>query len=171
MLHCGTSNLTIENGALSRFFLRRKSAANFEAWSITARGNKFFHTFKKDYRIKSRALFENAIKLDPGYVDAWLLLAATHERDEADVRGSKESRAASLKRALELVQKALTMDDKNALSHLQREMIYRTQRQFENAISMDPAFVFGGQPYLLEGGKESDYHCVQDYMQDVRIWI
>ena len=103
---------------MSRFFPRRKSTANFKAWSITARGNKFFHTFKKDNRIKVRALFENAIKLDPGHVDAWLLLVATHERDEVDVRGSKESRAASLKRALELVQKALTMDDKNALAHL-----------------------------------------------------
>jgi adenylate cyclase len=115
--------------------LYSKSTANFEAWSNTAKGNKLFHAFKKDDRIKARALFENAIKLDPGYVEAWALLAATHERDAADIRGSKEFRAASLKRALEHVQKALTLDDKNALAHLQLGMIYRTQRQLENAIT------------------------------------
>jgi adenylate cyclase len=134
----------LTHGEAARLYAR--STDNLEAWSYMAKGIKVFLKFTgKEDNAKARTLFEEAIKLDPGYVDAWVGLAATYDLDAREL--SKESRAASLKRANELVQKALAQDDKNAWAHQTQGNIYRTQGQLEKAttefkmaISLEPNF-------------------------------
>ncbi len=136
----------VETGGTAR--LHAKSTDNFEAWTNVAKGMKLCLKFNEEDNIKARALFEAAIKLDPGYTDAWKWLARSHIFDAR--YGWSESRAASLKRALEIAQKALALDDKNPGVHNTLGQIYRDQRQIEKAtsefkmaISLDPNFSVG----------------------------
>ena len=106
---------------------------NFEAWTNVAKGMELCLKLNKEDNIKARALFEAAIKLDPGYAGAWKWLARSYQFDAR--LGWSESRAASMKRAHELALKALALDDKNAGAHAMLGGIYQDQRQLEKSIS------------------------------------
>ena len=78
-------------------------------------------------------LFERAIQLDPGYAFAWTMLAWTHWIDANF--GFSESRNESFKRAVELAEKAVALDDDQPSIHALLGGIYLFQRQYEKAIS------------------------------------
>lgn len=118
-------------GELARSFAR--STDNIEAWSNTSKGFHLFLKSNKEDNAKARELFETALKLDPGYVAAWGLLAETHLEDS--MSGWSESRAESFKRAVEFAQKALAIDEKSHGGHIVMGNIYLSQRQHEKAIT------------------------------------
>ncbi len=125
-----------------------KSTDNLEAWSYGVKGNYLLDRFNKEDNVKARELLEAAIKLDPGYVLAYVWLGATHTL--AANYGWSESPVDSFKRAHELAQKALTLDDKSASVHALLGLIYLFQRQHDKAItegklaiSLDPNFSIG----------------------------
>ena len=137
--------LRVEVGIGEQARIESKSTDNFEAWTNVAKGSKLFTKFNKEDNIRARALFEAAIKLDPGYAIAWAWLVRSHT--VAAGQGWSESRAASLKLALELAQKALALDDKSPGVHHSLGSLYMGQRQLEKAInefkiaiSLDPNF-------------------------------
>jgi adenylate cyclase len=55
-----------------------KTTENLEAWSYGVRGNDLLDKFNKEDNIRARELLETAIRLDPGYVLAYVWLGATH---------------------------------------------------------------------------------------------
>ncbi|NIO04019.1 MAG: tetratricopeptide repeat protein [Proteobacteria bacterium] len=125
-----------------------KSTDNLEAWSYGVKGNYLLDRFNKEDNVKARKLLEAAIKLDAGYVLAYVWLGATHTADGA--YGWSESPVDSWKRAHELAQKALALDDKGASVHALLTLIYLFQRQHDKAItegklaiSLDPNFSIG----------------------------
>jgi len=137
--------LRVEVGSGEQARIESKSTDNFEAWTNVAKGAKLFAKFNKEDNIKARALFEAAIKLDPGYAIAWAWLVRSHT--VAATQGWSESRAASLKLALEFAQKALALDDKSPGVHHSLGVLYAARRQLEKAISefkiaisLDPNF-------------------------------
>jgi len=65
---------------------------------------------------KARALFEQALALDPGYSDGWTRLAYSHLRD-IDL-GCTDDRAASLASGFEAARRAVALDDASSAAHL-----------------------------------------------------
>jgi adenylate cyclase len=122
-----------------------KTTDNLEAWSYGVRGNCLLDKFNREDNIKARDLLETAIKLDPGYVLAYVWLGATHT--SAAAYGWVDSPADSFKRVDELAQKALALDDKNPSVHVMLALNYLFQREHDKAIaegelaiSLDPNF-------------------------------
>jgi tetratricopeptide (TPR) repeat protein len=113
--------------------LYEKSTDNLEAFSHHIKGLELFNEHTKEDNAKAREHFKAAIKLDPEFVTAWGLLASTHL---IDVQGGwSDSPSNSLKRAFELTQKALKLDEQDAVVHAIMGTIYLYQRQHEKAIA------------------------------------
>ena len=120
----------LTSGEQARVFA--KYTDNLDAWSYGVKGNYLLDKFNKEDNIKARELLEAAIKLDPEYVSAIVWLGATHTVDGG--YGWSESPRDSFKRAHELAQMALTLDDKNANVYILLGTIYLAQRIHDKAI-------------------------------------
>jgi adenylate cyclase len=141
-----TLQVELTHGEQARVYA--KSTENLEAWSCGVKGNNFLDKFNKEDNLKARELFEAAIKIDTGYVLAYVWLGATHTLDAA--YGWSGSPVDSFKRAHELAQKALILDDKSASVHALLGLTYLFQRQHDKAItegklaiSLEPNFSIG----------------------------
>ena len=109
------------------------STTSFEAWSYCVKGSHHFQRYTKWDNIKARKLFKQAIKLDPEYVRAWILLAWTHFIDARNAYGNSPNE--SIKQAVLIAQKASAIDDSTALLQAFWGTLYLTQRQHEKAIT------------------------------------
>ena len=89
-----------------------KSTTNLEAWSYAVRGLKLFERVSKENNAKAMELFERAVELDPGYVWAWVRLAWTHIT--ASKPGWSQSPSESWKKAVEISQKVLVLDESDS---------------------------------------------------------
>jgi len=81
---------------------------------------------------KARRLAEEAIKLDPDYAQAYRWLSGTHLIDVW--LGSTKSPRESLKKAMELAQKAISLDDSLGGAHGLLGNIYIMKRAYEKGI-------------------------------------
>ena len=125
-----------------------KTTDNLEAWSYGVRGNYHLDRCNREDNVKARELLKTAIKLDPGYVLAYVWLGATHHADAT--YGWSESAADSCTSAYELARKAAALDDKSASVQILLGLIYLFQREHDKAIaagkmsiSLDPNFSIG----------------------------
>ena len=121
----------LSSGEQARVFA--KSTDNLDAWCYGVKGNYLLDKFNKEDNIKARELLEAAIKLDPGHVSAIVWLGAT--LTVAAAYGWSESPDESFRRAHELAQKALALDDKSANVHILLGTIYLAQRLHDKAIA------------------------------------
>jgi adenylate cyclase len=103
---------------------------------------------KREDNVKARELFEKAFKLDPEYVRVLQLLGWTHLTDVWF--GWSKSPQESIERAIELAQKADTIDESDVGLHALWSVIYSTKSQYERAIeeatkaiARDPNFPIG----------------------------
>jgi TolB-like protein len=118
---------------------------NLQAWENAVRAYALFEHFTKEDNARSRALFEQAVELDPKYGWALAKIAFTHL---TDARFSfTEDRAASFERALEIAQQTLKLDDGIADTHILLSLIRLTQRRYDEAlvagrkaIALDPNY-------------------------------
>jgi len=111
----------------------RARTPNLEAWEYAARAVSLYLSFSKEDNAKAQALYENAVKLDPGYAFAWTGLGWCHFMDGQF--GFSASRAQSFKQAGHLAQKALELDDTEPLVHGLLAHLHLVQRQYDQAIS------------------------------------
>ena len=109
-----------------------KSTTNLEAWSYAVRGLKLFERVSKENNAKAMELFEQAVELDPGYVWAWVRLAWTHV--VAAKPGWSQSPSESIKKAVEISQKVLVLDESDSDVCALLGLIYRMQNRYEQAI-------------------------------------
>jgi TolB-like protein/Flp pilus assembly protein TadD len=121
----------LTSGEQARVFA--KSTDNLDAWCYGVKGNYLLDKFNREDNLKARELLEAAIKLDPGHASAIVWLGATHTVDAA--YGWSKSPAESFKRAHELAQKALALDDKSPNVHILLGTIYLAQRLHDQAIA------------------------------------
>jgi len=109
------------------------STDSFEAWSHAVKGYGLLEESSPENNVKARKLFERATELDPRYVFAWVMLAWTYY---VDVRGAyTKSPGESIKRAIELAQKASTLDDTLPEVHSLWNTLYLLQGHHEEAIA------------------------------------
>ena len=97
---------------------------------LQARDLKRHQTVENNY--KARQLAEEAIALDPKYSQAYRWLGGTHLIDVW--LGSTKSPRESLKKAVELAQKALSLDDSLGGAHGLLGNIYIMRRDYEKGI-------------------------------------
>ncbi len=110
-----------------------RGTANLEAYEKCLQALNEFQRINKEGILLARQRAEEAIALDPQYPAAYRLAAWTHYNDARF--GWSQSRSESFKRAVELAQKALELDDSEAGAHSLLGMIYLYKRQHERAIA------------------------------------
>jgi tetratricopeptide (TPR) repeat protein len=92
----------------------------------------FYRTNKEDNAM-ARRLYEEAIALDPNYAFVYASLAWTHM---ADIWfGTSKSPMESLARAIELGQKAVSIDESEAIGHSSLGYFYTFAGQFDKAVA------------------------------------
>jgi len=103
---------------------------NFEAWRHSVKAHIHHNRLTKMDNRKAREHYEQALKLDPDYMLAWMMLAFTH------VTGVmfSESPGDSIKRALEIAHKTSERWPAS-YRHSFMNMIYYIQGQHEKAIA------------------------------------
>jgi len=112
--------------------LRLGSTWNFEAWGYVVKGKSIFHNFGKEDMVRSRELFDKAIKIDPKDAGAVLLLAWTHKIDAQ--LGYTDSKDKSLKLSAELAKKSVAMNDKDPNVHSLLSLLYLIQGDHGKAV-------------------------------------
>jgi TolB-like protein/Flp pilus assembly protein TadD len=110
-----------------------KSTTNLEAWSYAVRGLKLFERVSKENNAKAMELLERAVELDPGYVWAWVRLAWTHV--VAAKPGWSQSPSESIKKAVEISQKVLVLDESDSDVCALLGLVYLIQNRYEQAIT------------------------------------
>jgi len=127
---------------------------NLEAWGYVVKGGDLFGHFAKEDNAKARKLFERASEIDPGYALAWTMLAWTHFMDAW--LGYSESRAGSIKRAIEFAKKSGSIDDTQPEIHSLWNSIYLIQGKYEKAIS-------AGEKAIALGPNSANSHILLAY--------
>jgi len=110
-----------------------KGTDSLEAWRHVSKGISLFWRWRKEDNAKARELFEQAVELDPEYAAAWTWLAGSHYLDVA--LGWADSPSESYRRALQLTQKALELDDSNPLAHALLGEFHGHKGQYGKAIA------------------------------------
>jgi adenylate cyclase len=110
-----------------------RGTSNVEAFLKNMEAYEHLFHYTKEHTALARKLFEEAIVLDPNYAKAYACLGNMHVRDVW--LGTSKSPKESLGRAIELGQKALTLDDTDAAVHSKTAYIFAMTRQFDKAVS------------------------------------
>jgi adenylate cyclase len=110
-----------------------KGTKNVEAYSKLLQALAHMQVANKDKVALARPLAEEALALDPGYANAYAVLANVNIM-EVFVGVSKSPRE-SLDRAEELAKKALALDDSNFYPHTILSLTYVFKKQFDKALS------------------------------------
>ena len=113
--------------------VRHRSTNNLRAWRYAVKGSGFFERFTKEGNTHARELFERAIEIDSGYVWALALLAWTYW---AEARyGWSASPADSLNRCVDIVNKAVKLDDPLSEIYSVMGATHLFKRQYDEAIA------------------------------------
>ena len=122
--------IKLTEGEQARVFHRYTE--NLDAWALASQAWYLIQTFTREDTARVRELSEQAVKLDPRYGFAWSLLAYSYFN--AARMGWCESPEEYFKKAIELNQKALTIDKDLFCATAMLGHIYLFQRQYEQAI-------------------------------------
>jgi adenylate cyclase len=132
---------------------RTGSTLNFEAWGYAVKGMSSFYKFGKEDMVRSRELFEKALKIDPKYAFAAQMLAWTHKIDASF--GYTDSKDNSIKLSAELAKKSAAMNDKYPMVHSLFSLLYLIQGNHEKAVQEGKKAITLGpnvaEAYLLFG--------------------
>jgi adenylate cyclase len=109
-----------------------KSTDNLEAWKQLVMGQQFGIRLTKGDNAKAREHYKAALNIDPTFVSAMVLLSLTHSVDVT--MGWSDSPSTSIKRAFQLVQEALKLDEQDPSANAILGGFYLGQRQHEKAI-------------------------------------
>jgi adenylate cyclase len=142
--------------------MQAKGTNSLDAYLLFLQGWKEAGSMNKDGNFLGRQLAEKAIALDPKYALAYNLLATTYMNEV--ILGLSEDPRVSLKKAMELTQKAIALDKSLAWPHALLGFLYTLTRQHdkgiaecEQAVNLEPnsaisyfylslAFKYAGRP-------------------------
>jgi len=111
---------------------RIRTTDNLDAWRYASKGAGIIHKFSKEATVQSRELFKKALEIDPEFADALTYLAWTHFNDFRF--GFTDSRSESLKKAVELANKSLAMDENQPFVLALLAYSYLIQKQYDKAL-------------------------------------
>jgi adenylate cyclase len=120
-----------------------KGTKNIDAFIKYLQAYELIDSASKEGNAHARKILEEALALDPEYPRIYMGLAYTHFMDVW--YGTTDSPDQSLARALELAQKAISLDDSNAAAYSTLGLVYMYKRLYdkaiaecERAVSLDP---------------------------------
>ncbi len=107
-----------------------RGTRNVEAFLKILEGREHVNRATKEDNVLARKLFEEAITLDPNHATAYTYLAWTYMVDASFGKSPEES----FRRAMELGQRAVALDESEAFAHASLGNFYTYAGQFEKAI-------------------------------------
>ncbi len=113
--------------------VQAKPPDNLDAWDLCLRARAFLDEWTDEATDKARALFEEAIALDPTYADAYDGLAWAYSRDL--LVESTDDRQATKDRMLEAAQRAVALDNDSARAHFRLSTAYLWRNERELALA------------------------------------
>jgi len=112
--------------------LGRGSTTNLEAWGYAIKASEALVSGTREDIAKARGMLEQAVALDPDYVNSWIGLALTHWFDARF--GWSQSPPESIRQTSIIAQKVLSLDDTNPEAHVLMGCIYLYLRNYEQAV-------------------------------------
>jgi adenylate cyclase len=109
-----------------------KGTDNLQAYLKSLRAREYYLTQTREDNDLARRTAEEAIALDPEYAPPYHVLSITHMMDV--FFGTTKSPRQSMTRAVELIQKAIALDDSYALAHGWLGFLYAHLRKYEESI-------------------------------------
>ncbi len=123
--------------------LRAKGTTNLEAYLKLMQARQYIQVLNKENVALARQLTEQALALDPRYAGAYATLCKVQLM--AVVVGTYKNPREALEQAAKLGEKAITLDDSNALAHATVGAVYAWLKEYdkaiaetEKAVSLDP---------------------------------
>jgi len=110
-----------------------KGTNNLGAYLKCLQANELINKINPESNALAKQLAQEAIVLDPNYAWAYYILGRTYMMDVWV--GASKSPKASMGKAMELVQKAIAMDDTNADSYSLSGFLYSMTNQHDKAIA------------------------------------
>lgn len=115
------------------FRILGKNTDNLEAYIKMMQFRQVFMQFNKESNVQARQLAEEVISLDPGWWAGYQCLAMVNELDVW--LGMSKSPKESMMKAIELDQKAISLDDSVATIHAHLGYLYVQIREHEKGIA------------------------------------
>jgi adenylate cyclase len=112
----------------------RGGTRSVEAWELYLQADVQVRLWSKESEAKARELLQQALTIDPDYVDAWNQLASTHLVDARF--GYSDSRKDSLRAAEEAAARALSVDDTNSRAYGILGAIHLWKGEHDKSIAM-----------------------------------
>jgi adenylate cyclase len=113
--------------------IRPKGTDNLEAQLKVWQAIWYSHRGTKEGNFRTRQLAEEIMALDPEYAVSYRILGWGHIRDV--FYGWSKSRKKSLEQALEMAQKAISLDESSPYCYVLLCSIYMFKKQYEKAIA------------------------------------
>jgi adenylate cyclase len=152
-----------------------RSTSNLEAYLKCLQANDYINRINIESNALAKQLVAEAIALDPDYAWAYYVLARAHT---ADVwLGVSKSPKQSIAKAIELVQKAIFLDDTYAEAHSRLGFLLAMTKQYdkavaegEKAVDLNPnsadAHLWLGKVLIFDGRWEES---ISEYMKAIRL--
>ena len=152
-----------------------KGTNNLDAYLKSLQANELINKINPESNALARQLAQEAIALDPDYPWAYYVLGRSHMMD-VWVRASKSPKE-SIGKAIELVQKAIALDNTNADAHSVLGFLYSMTKQYdkaiaqaEKAVALDPNSAWGhflmGKTLFFAGRSEES---IPEYKIAIRL--
>jgi TolB-like protein/class 3 adenylate cyclase len=111
--------------------LSRKATIDVEAYNLFLRGREQALLQTRSNNAEARALLERAIAISPDFAAAYAYIAFTRLNDY--IVGTGEAAERSLQTSLELVTRAVAMDDEDPYGHFVLSVVSIWRREYEKA--------------------------------------
>jgi adenylate cyclase len=152
-----------------------KGTNNLEAYLKYLQAYELINKVNPESNALAKQLAEEAIESDPDYAWAYYILGRSHMMD-VWVKTSKSPKA-SIGKAIELVQKAIALDETNAEAHALLGFLYSMTKQYdkaiaqsEEAVTLNPNSAYGhfgmGKNLFFAGRFEES---IPEYKKSIRL--
>jgi len=140
--------LAVKLTSAERERLARKDTDSISAYDAFLRGEERFFRYARTSNREARALFQQAIEIDPQFGRAYAMLGWTHVFDF--MNGWSDEPTQSLAMAERFATKALAINSSLPLAYFVRGLVYREQREYvkalveaEKAVALDANYANG----------------------------
>jgi adenylate cyclase len=113
--------------------IHRKGTDNLEAYLKVLQARWYLNSRTKEGNFQARQLAEEVMAMDPEYASPYIILAYCHIHEV--FFGWSKSRKESLEQALELAQKAISLDKSSPSCYALLSSIYMFKKQYEKAVA------------------------------------